>query len=388
MEKKYLVVNIGSVSKKYAIYDKEKEIAKIHIEFDDNGNIIANYNNDSGYKKIDITEDDYNNSFKFFLELAIKNLIIDNTSEIKSIGIRIVAPNDSILETQEINDIYLGILKSTQKIVPLHITKTIEEIEKIKNEFPEITLFGVSDSLFYKNMPNVAKRYALPDNSPPNIKRYGYHGISMKSVCNSIKDFVGYVPKKTIICHLGGGVSITALKDGKSIDTSMGFSPSEGLPMSTRIGNIDAGAVIQIEKEMNLGEGANEFFNNECGLLGLSGKTSDIRKLISLEMDGDEKAKEALEYFVYSIKKCIGSYIAILGGLDMLIFTATIGERSFEIRSRVCKEMEYFGISLDKDKNNIESGPALVEDSRSKVKIAVIGTDEMKEIAKEIENID
>lgn len=388
MEKKFLIVNIGSASKKYALYSEEREVAKIHFEHDENGGSVANYTSDTGSKKLTSTEKEYENAFNLFLETAKDDSVISDFSDISSIGIRIVAPGDQFLKTQVIDDEYLNNLKSAQKIAPLHISNTVEEIEKIKAHLSDITLIGVSDSAFHSTMPKVSKQYALPANVPSHIRRYGYHGISLQSVSNSVRELLGEIPTNTIVCHLGGGVSLTALKNGKSVDTSMGFSPLEGLPMSTRVGNIGVSAVIQIEKEMGLPHDQLDiFFNNQCGLLGLSGKTSDIRELISLEESGDEKSKNALEYFVYSIKKYVGAYSAVLGGLDLLVFTATIGERSYDIRSRVCEGLEYLGVNLDIDKNNIESGDEFVEKDSSKVRIAVINTDEMKEIASEIQRI-
>ena len=193
----------------------------------------------------------------------------------------------------------------------------------------------------------------------------------------------GGVPFRTIVCHLGSGASVTAVKNGKSADTSMGFTPLEGLPMRTRPGDLDAGALIYLAKETGMTiEQLEEYLNKKCGLLGLAGQTKGgVRELLELENGGDLKAKAALELFAYRTKKYIGAYAAALGGLDLLIFTGAIGERSAAIRSRVCEELEFLGVAVDAEKNGRLLGEenGFIEKNSSPAKIAAVKTDEERE---------
>jgi acetate kinase len=199
----------------------------------------------------------------------------------------------------------------------------------------------------------------------------------------------GVLPERIIVCHLGSGSSITAIKDGKSIDTSMGFSPLEGVPMSTRVGDIDPGASIHLAESLKLNlEELDRYFYKQSGLFGISGESGDMRELLALGFEGNVRAKLALDTFVYRIQKYIGSYVAALGGLDLLVFSATIGERSFIIRERVCCNLDALGIVLDVGKNSdIVSRDAFVHKEGSRAKIAVVVTDEMGEIARQTAGI-
>jgi acetate kinase len=238
-------------------------------------------------------------------------------------------------------------------------------------------------------MPDRARFYAISkETAEKGIVRYGYHGISFASLISKMTA-VGKVPERIIICHLGSGSSIGAFLGGKSIDTSMGFTPLEGIPMATRVGDIDPGAVIYLMKKFGFGPNElEEYLNTHCGLLGLSGKSDDLRTLIDLEKAGDKKAALAIDVLVYKIKKYIGAYTAALNGLDTLVFSGTIGERSFFLRSRICRDMENLGIILDDERNNnTVSRDGFIQSASSKVKIAVMITDEMGEIAGEAAQI-
>ena len=387
MDKKYLVVNTGSASKKYALYSGEVELFKVHFERE-GGGFVATLKIGVAEEKMTVSPADYDNSIDFVLGLLKSKELVANKNEIAAVGVRIVAPGAYFLANKILDQEFLDKLERAREEAPLHINPVIAEIGHLKKALPETAVFGVSDSAFHATMPEHSRRYSLPEKeaSKFGIYRYGYHGISMRSVLSKIEKTPGSTPSKVIICHLGGGSTITAVKDGKSIDTSMGFTPLEGLPMGTRIGNIDAGAVIYLAQklEMSLNE-LEDYLNSKCGLLGLSGKTPDVRELIELEKNGDKEAALALEAFAYNVKKYIGAYFAALGGLDLLVFTATIGERSFIMRSRICDGLQSLGMILDPDKNNkTVSTDGFIHGDKSPVKIAVIVTDEMKEIAKEI----
>ncbi|MBI4991725.1 MAG: acetate/propionate family kinase [Candidatus Harrisonbacteria bacterium] len=387
MDKKYLIVNTGSASKKYALYAGGKEVCKAHFEKED-GKLVVTFTAGLQRNKKNITQAEYGASIRYLLELLQAKKIISAKSDIEMIGLRVVAPGDYFLSSCVVDKTYFNKLKASEQEAPLHIHPIIAEIRQLKKILPGVQVVGVSDSAFHANMPFQSKLYSLPEKVVRRfgMYRYGYHGISMQSILPKVKSLLGELPSKMIICHLGSGSSIAAVENGVSIDTSMGFTPLEGVPMGTRIGNIDAGAVIYLAQKLGLSLRQLEtYFNSKCGLLGLSGKTADVRELIKLEKAGDRKAKIALETFVYHIKKYIGAYSAALNGLELLVFTATIGERSFIMRSRICSELEGLGIALDEKKNDkLVGSDGFIHEKRAPVKIAVIHTDEMGEIARQM----
>ena len=392
MDKKCFVVNPGSASKKYALYSIDKEILRAHFENEDSGFIVTLVINNKP-EKIKLTEDDYRQSTRYLINLLLQRNIITDKNDIQAIGLRLVAPGSYFAQHRIIDKGCLDKLESIRQEAPLHINPIIEEIRNLQISLFDIPIVGISDSAFHATMPDTSRLYALPMETSEklDIYRFGYHGISLQSITNKIKKLLGNIPPKTIICHLGSGSSITALKNGQSFDTSIGFTPLEGLPMSTRIGDIDAGAIIYLAQKMGFDYPELEnYLNTECGLLGISGQSDDIRKLLKLETGGNKRAKLALELFVYRIKKYIGSYTAALNGLDLLIFSATVGERSFIIRDRICANLDTFGIILDQTKNNktiSQNGFIHKVSLFNKTKIAVITTDEMNEIFQETKKL-
>jgi acetate kinase len=274
---------------------------------------------------------------------------------------------------------------------PLHISMTIDEVKKIKKVFGDITIVGISDSAFHEPMSKSVERYALPKEITEKyeIQRYGYHGTSVKSILYKLGETLGPLPRKIIICHLGSGVSVNAIKDCRSFETSMGFTPLEGAIMATRAGDLDPGVVSYLSENLGLrGEKLREFLNNKCGLLGISGKSSSIKDLVNLESKGDKDAKLALEMYVHRIKKYIGSYFAVMGGADMLVFSATVGERSTVIRERICEGLDVLGIKIDKEKNNKSIGINVdISGTGSRVKVMIIKTDEMSQMARDTRSV-
>ena len=385
----YLIINPGSASKKYALYENGSEIFKAHLETE-GGNLISTTVVGDREKTEKISAEQYKNSVNYILRLLIDARLIGSANDIGSIGVRIVAPGSYFLSNRVIDKEFLAKLKESEQKAPLHIRPELLEIKQILEIMPGIPLAGISDSAFHKTMPIPARLYGLPEETAVEfeIYRYGYHGISAQSLVPKIKNTFGEGAKRTIICHLGSGSSVIAVKDGQSVDASMGFTPLEGLVMSTRIGNIDAGAVIYLAKNAGLAPNElEEFFNSKCGLLGIGG-SDDIRELLKLEKAGNKEAKNALDVFAYAVKKYIGAYMATLGGLDLLIFTATVGERSFIMRSRICAGLEELGIVLDEDKNKaVISADGLISADGSKVKIAVLTTDEMGEMARQTKEL-
>jgi len=382
MEKNYLIINIGSTSKKYAFYKQNKIVYSAHFEIE-KGNYLCTTSFNERKNTDILTKNQFENAIPHVLHLLTLNDLIKERKEIFAIGIRIVAPGTYFLKNRRIDTPYIKKLKE----VFLHINPTLEEIFKLKKMFTKI--IGVSDSVFHKDMPNSAKKYAIPETVAAKfeIYKYGYHGISLSSIQTKLRLLLEKFPKKVIMCHLGGGASITAIHEGISVDTSMGFSPLEGIYGGTRVGDIDAAAVIHLGKKLKLNdEKLKSYLNLNCGLIAL-GKSGDMRILLEGYTKNNKEAKEAVEMFIYKIKKYIGAYTAIMNGVDLLVFSGAIGENSSIIRSLVCTEMQSLGISLDGLKNTRNLPDSFIENTSSQVKIFVAVTNEMEEIAKEINKV-
>jgi acetate kinase len=392
MSGKYLIVNTGSASKKYAVYEKDTEIAFVHLETEENKYISTIRLKD----KIDtesISRNNFEQSLEYLVEILKSRNIISGKDDIHSIGIRVVAPGIYFQSNKIIDETYLKNLKVALQKAPLHLEVVFEEIKKLKKFFgKDKKIVGVSDSEFHFSMPQMAKNYAIytEDAEKHEIYRYGYHGISAQSIINKLNKR-GDLPSRIIVCHIGGGVSIMAVKNGKSIDTSMGFTPLEGAVMANRVGDIDSGAIVYLSEVLHLkGLKLLQYLNKKCGLYGLSnGLSNDIRDLFKAEEDhGDFRASNALDTYVYKIKKQIGGCFVVLGGLDMVVFTGTVGERSYKMRKRICRGLESLGIVIDDSLNeNIDGVDGILGHKDSKVKIEVIKTDEMKQIAIETQKI-
>lgn len=384
-------MNPGSASRKYAFYENKKEILSVRFEKDgSSGGFIATYQFGKHKKEIKLTQNGFEKSMSMVIDFSIKEKFINDKKEIAAIGFRIVAPGGFFNKVRTINADYIKKLKAMREAAPLHIGPALSEIEKAVKLLPATKKLGVSDSAFHSTMPEVAITYGIPLATARKleIRRFGFHGTSVESVLRKVQKKFKKMPGRIIICHLGSGASITAIKNGASIDTSMGFTPLEGVLMGTRSGDIDAGALIYLAKKLKLSYGElDEYLNKKSGLLGVSGKSSDVRELLALEKK-NPKTTLALDIFVYRIKKYIGAYTAALGGLDLLIFTATIGERSDIIRGRICHGLEPLGIVLDKKKNKeTTQGEGFIQTQKSKVKIAVIKTNETEEIALKIQDL-
>lgn len=384
---KYFIVNIGSESRKYALYQDGQRVFSAHFE-KESGKFVVELTGANSEKK-EISSQEYENSAEYIVSEFLSQKIIGGKNEISAIGFRVVAPGSYFLKNKIIDSEYLGKLEVAKERAPLHINPMLAELKALEQVLPGISIAGISDSAFHSSLPACARFYGIPKSTAEelDIFRFGYHGISFESIVGKLKNiFGGNLPEKIIVCHLGGGSSVTAIKDGKSTDTSMGFTPLEGVVMANRVGDIDAGAITYLSKKLGYGPDEMEnYLNTQCGLLGLSGKSNDVRELLEMEKNGDENAKLAIEVMVYKIKKYIGAYFAALNGADVLVFSATIGERSAIMRARICAELENLGIILDDAKNNQTiSADGFINKDGLPVKIAVIITDEMSQIATEV----
>ncbi|OGE82808.1 MAG: hypothetical protein A3B10_03780 [Candidatus Doudnabacteria bacterium RIFCSPLOWO2_01_FULL_44_21] len=375
MAKKYLIINSGSASGKYSLYANEKELAYAHYEAGEQ--FVAQIRLGNQVENLTISKAEFDALLQHFLNKVLAANLLRTIEEIAAVGIRVVCPGIFFQRDRLIDHDFIEHLNTLAKNDPIHSQGLILSIENIKKILPAAQLTGVSDSYFHAKLPKTAKYYGLPksDSDALEIFRFGYHGLSLESVTEKLPRLLGQMPEKTIICHLGSGASITALKNGKSLDTSMGFSPLEGLLMSSRVGDIDAGAIIYLGRQKGLDwEKLERYLYQQSGLLGLSDHSSDLRVLLGSEKSNDQLAVEA---FVYRIVKYIGAYTAVLGGLDCLVFTGTIGERSSIIRARVCDKLKFLGIALDQAKNEAAlAQDQSLESGSSPVKIAVIAVDE------------
>ncbi len=387
MEKKILIVNPGSASKKYSFYVDGKEVLRAHFE-SENGGFVVSWGSDKVNEKKNITEFDFKKSAAIVLARLKEAGIMADAGEIHSVGFRTVAAGDYFLETRFIDEEFLKQLAGAEDRAPLHVSALHLELREFAIILPETKKYAVSDSTFYKERPDYSKNYGLPYSLAKELQmfRFGYHGISGASIARRAPLVLGNLPSRVVVCHLGSGISIIGIKDGKGIDASMGFTPLEGTMMSTRVGNIDPGALIHLIKRKGFSpDELNTFLNKKCGLLGLSEISDDMRELLKKEAEGDLSAKRAIDTFVYQIKKQVGSLIAVLGGIDSLIFTATMGERSNIIRERVCAGLEGLGIKINKAKNDEAIGTdGVISEEGSAVLVAVIKTDEMREMFEDV----
>lgn len=387
---KIIVVNSGSTSKKYALYHDDELQLSFHFEEhrgDPNKPFILNIKKEDSFcKDVAISGKDYEDAFGYAIDFLIDGSYLENKDEIDAVIFRIVAPGAYFASDRIINEEFLEKLDDIRERSPLHIEKMQSEFYQVSKKLNKTKMIGVSDSRFHKTMPKRATIYALPKEitSKYDIKRFGYHGISIAAIVDHIKEEKGQIPEKMIICHLGGGASITALKNGESIETSMGYSPLEGLPMSTRIGNIDIGAAIAMSELMDLDlSDLRKMMYKDCGLRGISGTSDDIRTLLVSVENGDEDAELALDKYAYEVKKIIGAYSAILGGLDWLVLAGTVGERSAPMRKRICNGLESLGIDIDENLNAMTvNDPGFINKPNSTVPVEIIYTNEVKQMIK------
>jgi len=388
-----LVINCGSSSIKYQLIHMEegRVLAKGLLEEIGKANSSQiHYIREKTIKRKDKVAD-YEEGLKKILELLLdgKKGAIKDTSEISAVGHRVVHGGEEFFESILITKKVIEIIKSYSSLAPLHNPPNLAGIKAARNLLPEVPQVAVFDTAFHQTIPPKAFLYALPYKyyGKYKIRRYGFHGTSHHYVANQAAKFLRKPLKelKIITCHLGNGCSITAIDKGKSIDTSMGFTPLEGLVMGTRCGDIDPAAVLFLMKKENFTIGQiNDTLNRQSGLLGISGIRNDLREIQRWARKGNQRAKLALEIFIYRIKKYIGAYSAVLGGLDILIFCAGIGENEENIRSRTCQGLEFLGIHLDKRKNKVPSKvPRFISTESSPVKVLVIPTNEEEMIAEE-----
>lgn len=387
---KILVINSGSSSIKFQLISMPKGdvLAKGLIErigFDD---AIIHYKTaENSIDKV-LKISNHHIGLEQITTLLLSNEygVISSADAISAVGHRVVHGGSVFTKTTEVNQQVKDAIKELSLLAPLHNPANLTGIEVAEKIFPNAKQVAVFDTAFHQSIPEIAHRYAIPNEfyEKEHIRVYGFHGTSHQYVANKTIVYLNKKSSKIITIHLGNGCSINAIKDGKSIDTSLGFGPMNGLIMGTRSGDIDQSVVLYLAQKLNYStDEVSNLLQKKSGMLGLTGM-SDMRDIETAASKGDKMAKLALEMNAYRIKKYIGSYTAALNGVDAIVFTAGIGENSTLIREMVCTGLSYLGISLDADKNeNITKGINSIQSEDSKVEILVIPTNEELEIAKQ-----
>lgn len=390
---KILVINAGSSSLKYQLIDMQTESAVLKGICErigmDNGTLTQK---NAADKKLVLNQD--MKDHKEAIELVLKAMVdaeygaIKSVDEISAVGHRVLHSGEDFKNSVLIDDEVIRICEKNAELGPLHMPGNIGCIKSCREVMPGVPMVAVFDTTFHSTMPAKAYMYGIPYSvyDKYKVRKYGFHGTSHKFVSEETVKLLGKKDSKIIVCHLGNGSSISAVKGGKCMDTTMGFTPLEGLVMGTRSGDIDPAAVEFIRKK--LGKNAEDmvqYLNKECGMKGVSELDSDMRVLEKAIHEGDEKAKLAVDVAAYRIKKFIGSYAAVLNGVDAIVFTGGIGEHSAYMRKLVMSDMEYLGVDFDFEKNEAKLPDGTVELSKpgSKVKILVLPTNEELSIARE-----
>ena len=388
---KVLVVNAGSSSLKYQLIEMQDEsvIAKGVCERIGQAHALLNH---TGKKEVRLEKPmpTHTEAIKLVLDALVEKEygVIDSMSDIAAVGHRVLHSGEDFNESVLIDDEVLKIIESNVELGPLHMPANIMGIKACREVMPNAPMVAVFDTTFHSTMPDYAYMYALPyeDYKKYKIRKYGFHGTSHLYVSGEARKLMGRDDFKCVICHLGNGASVSAVKNGKCIDTSMGLTPLEGLVMGTRSGDIDP-AVLEFlmhKTGMDIHQ-ATEYLNKKSGVFGISGISSDFRDLTKAMDEGDARARLAVEMFSYRVKKYIGSYAAAMGGIDFLAFTGGIGEHTPVVREQVMDGLEFLGIRYDKSANATPKRGVITDltGRGSSVKVYIIPTNEELVIARE-----
>ena len=319
--------------------------------------------------------------------------VISSLKDITAVGHRVAHGGEFFTESVLVDDKVKHEIEKCIELAPLHNPANLKGILSMENLLPGVPQVAVFDTSFHQSMPKEAYLYALPYEfyDKYKIRRYGFHGTSHKFVAQKACDILGmdFNNSKIITCHLGNGASITAIKNGKSVETSMGFTPVDGLIMGTRCGSVDPGVLLYLADKENLNlKGINDVINKQSGVMGISGLSSDMRDLENAAADGNERAQLALDMYNFRVKKFIGGYAAVMEGVDLIVFTGGIGENDSVLREKVSKSMAYMGVDFDADANKgVRGKDKVLTKPESKVKVMVITTNEELVIATDTANI-
>ncbi|MHC4496498.1 MAG: acetate/propionate family kinase [Planctomycetota bacterium] len=387
---KVLVINAGSSSVKYHLYNmpEAEVLARGVVErIGEENSELSHFFGDKTY-----TERTHVKDVAEAMELVLNTLVredvgvVKSLSEIGGVGHRVVHGGEEFTGSVVVDEAVIASIEKFADLAPLHNPPNLAGIGAVQHRLPDLPQVACFDTAFHSTIPEVAYMYALPYElyEKYHIRRYGFHGISHRYVARRAaaimdKDKYGI---NVITCHLGNGCSITAVKQGRSVDTSMGFTPLEGVPMGTRSGDLDPAILFYLGDK---GYGVNELntlFNKKSGLLGISGASNDVRNLVKLAKEGNDRAKLAIDIFCYRIKKYIGAYAAVLGQVDAIVFTGGIGENSVFLRSQICEDLKQIGVELDQAANEATvANEDQISTRDSGIKVFVIPTNEQAAIA-------
>lgn len=390
---KILVLNCGSSSVKYKLIDSnnKKVLAEGGVEKIGLPDSFLKFKRPDGSKgQINVEMPTAKEAVKNVLDILTdpKEGVIKSYDEIEAVGHRVVHGmeyfNKSVIITPEV----VEKVKECYPVAPLHNPANVTGIEAITSILPEVPQVAVFDTAFHQTMPAKAYMYALPYEAYEKygVRRYGFHGTSHRYVSRRACEFLGldYDKQRIITCHIGNGASITAIKDGKSVDTSMGLTPTEGLMMGTRVGDVDPGALVYLMEQEGLdAAGLGKLINKQSGVAGVSELSSDMRDIEAAIAAGNEKAKLALEMYEYRILKYIGAYTAVLGGVDIIVFTGGVGENQIATRERICRKLAFMGVTFNEEANKERGEEVEISGPDSKVHVVVIPTDEEMMIAED-----
>ncbi len=386
-----LVLNNGSSSVKYKLIDSDTKrvLAEGGVEKIGLPDSFIKFKTLEGKKEtVEVSMPDHKEAIRQVFKVLTdpEKGVIRNLDEIDAVGHRVVHGmeyfNKSVLITPEV----IARVKECYPVAPLHNPANITGIEAILDLLPEVPQVGVFDTAFHQTMPAKAYMYALPyeDYEKYGIRRYGFHGTSHRYVSRRACEFLGldYDKQRIITCHIGNGGSITAIRDGKSVDTSMGLTPTEGLMMGTRVGDVDPGALTYLMERRDIGyKELQKIINKESGVLGVSGISNDMRDIEEGIEAGNERAILAMDMYEYRILKYIGAYTAVLGGADVIVFTGGVGENQTSTRETICKSLAYLGVTFNAEANKVRGSEIEISGPDSKIRVVVIPTDEELMIA-------
>ena len=395
---KILVLNCGSSSIKYALYNMDDHsvitsggIEKIGLP---DSFITIKLNGQKIKFEEPVPEHTSGVQLIFKVLTTGEYAVMSDLHELDAVGHRMVHGGERFSESVLLTDEVMEDFAKCNDLAPLHNPANIKGVNAVKALLPEIPQVGVFDTAFHQTMPDYAYMYATPYElyQKYGVRRYGFHGTSHRYVSKRVLDYLGIEKPegtKIITCHIGNGASVAAIKDGKCVDTSMGLTPLEGLIMGTRSGDIDAGAVTFImDKEHLDTKGLSNLLNKQSGLAGVSGGFSDFRDILKAISEGNDRARLAKEMYTYRIKKYIGQYAAAMGGVDIIVFTGGAGENQWEVREGATDGLEFLGVKVSVEKNHsCRATEMTISDDDSKVKVCVIPTDEELMIASDTLNI-
>lgn len=395
---KILVLNCGSSSIKYKLFemDSKEVVAQGGIEkIGLNGSFLKFKQSNGENVILEDSIPEHTKGIQLILDTLVSSKYgcIQSLDEITAVGHRLVHGGEKFNSSVLITDEVIKEVEECSDLAPLHNPANLKGVRTISEVLPDVPQVAVFDTAFHQTMPNYAYMYALPYEYYEKyaVRRYGFHGTSHRYVSQRVCEYlnVDIQSQRIITCHIGNGGSITAIRGGKSVDTSMGLTPVEGLMMGTRSGDVDAGALtFLMDKEGLDSQGVSDMVNKKSGLLGVSGVSSDMREIEAAIEAGNKRAKLAEDMYFYRVIKYIGSYVAALGGVDIIVFTGGVGENQPEFRSAVCKSLAYLNVEIDEELNMKTRGDeALLSTPNSKVQITVIPTDEEFMIASDTRSI-